>query len=268
VRSNIVIVLCGNNGLKWENMKVSVITVVYNNIETISDAIDSVLQQEYDNIEYIIIDGKSNDGTVEIISRYGDKIDIFISEKDDGIYDAINKGIRLANGDIIGLLHSDDIFTDENVISRVVEPFFDLGIDSIYSDLVYVDKHDQNKIIRKWISGNYNRNKFIYGWMPPHPTFFVKRILFERYGYYDTSFGSAADYELILRFMYKYGITTYYIPKILVKMRIGGKSNSNFKNRLIANGQDYRAWQKNDLNPRFYTRYLKPLQKISQYIGN
>lgn len=249
-------------------MKISIITVVYNNCKTISDTIQSVLSQKYNDIEYIVIDGESTDGTIDIIEKYDKYIDIIVSEKDEGIYDAINKGIKVASGDIIGLLHSDDVFTSDQVISRVGHTFYDLNIDSTYGDLIYVDKNNSDKIIRKWRSGKYDRNKFLYGWMPPHPTFFVKRNMFEKYGFYDLSFRSAADYELMLRFLFKYQISSYYIPEILVKMRIGGKSNESIRNRLIANGQDHRAWQKNELSPRFYTRYLKPLHKITQFIGN
>jgi len=249
-------------------MKVSIITVVFNNRKTILDTIESVNDQKYNDKEYIIIDGGSTDGTIDILKNYDNNIDIFISEKDRGMYDAINKGISVASGDVIGLLHSDDVYTSENTLSRIANTFFDLNVDSTYGDLIYIDRHNPDKIVRKWKSGQYERSKFLYGWMPPHPTFFVKRHLFNKYGYYDLSFKNAADYELMLRFLYKYKISTYYIPEVLVKMRTGGKSNESLKNRLIANGQDNRAWKKNDLAPRFYTRYLKPLHKISQFIGN
>lgn len=246
-------------------MRISVITIVYNNDTFISKAIDSVLYQDYPDLEYIVVDGQSVDNTIPIINSYGNQIDTFISEKDNGLYDAINKGIELATGDVIGLLHSDDLYASSKVISTVANTFAQKNVDSVYGNLIYIDRRNPNKIVRKWISGTYERQKFLFGWMPPHPTFFVRRDFFQQYGSYDLSFGSAADYELMLRFLFKYGISTAYIPDILVKMRVGGKSNATFINRFKANNQDYRAWLENDLNPRFYTRFLKPLQKLPQY---
>ena len=247
-------------------MKVSIITIVYNNRETIADAIESVLGQTYPNIEYIVVDGLSTDGTVEVVKGYGDRITKFVSGKDSGLYDAINKGIRMATGDVIGLLHSDDIFYSKDVISAVVDEFITRGSDSVYADLVYVDRENPDRVIRNWKSGNYNRNNFIYGWMPPHPTFYVKREVYERFGLYDTKFRSAADYELMLRYLYKHGISTAYIPEYFVRMRVGGKSNVSLKNRIRANKEDYKAWHINGLQPRFYTRFLKPLRKLTQFL--
>lgn len=248
-------------------MRVSIITIVYNNAAMVSEAIQSVLNQDYNDIEYVVIDGRSTDGTVGIIEKFGSLVDTFISEPDGGLYDAINKGVYLATGDIIGLLHSDDIFAHEHVISDIVRVFEHHQVDSVYGDLDYVERGDMNKIVRKWKSGNYERRNFIYGWMPPHPTFYVKKSCFEKYGSYDLTFGSAADYELMLRFMFKYGISAAYLPEVVIKMRVGGKSNESFKNRLMANSQDYRAWLKNGLKPKFYTRILKPLQKLPQYFA-
>lgn len=246
-------------------MRVSIITIVYNNAVTVADAIQSVLNQDYQDIEYIIIDGKSTDGTVEVIEKFGRLVDMFISEPDGGLYDAINKGIHLATGDIIGLLHSDDIFANDHVISDIVKTFESRQVDSVYGDLDYVDRGNMNNIVRKWKSGSYDRNNFIYGWMPPHPTFYAKKSCFDKYGSYDLTFGSAADYELMLRFLFKFDISTAYLSDVLVKMRVGGKSNATLKNRIMANSQDYRAWLKNGLKPKFYTRILKPLHKIPQY---
>ncbi|WP_242928048.1 glycosyltransferase family 2 protein [Pontibacter vulgaris] len=247
-------------------MKVSIITIVYNNRETIADAIKSVLGQTYKNIEYIVVDGLSTDGTVDIIRSYGSRITKFVSEKDGGLYDAINKGIRMATGDVVGLLHSDDIFGSPDAIEHVVNAFQMHATDSVYADLVYVDRAKPDKIIRNWKSGAYKRQNFIYGWMPPHPTFYVKKTVYDRLGLYNMSFKSAADYELMLRYLYKHTITTYYIPETLVRMRVGGKSNVTLKNRIRANKEDYKAWIINDLNPRIYTRFLKPLRKIFQFV--
>jgi glycosyltransferase involved in cell wall biosynthesis len=247
-------------------VKVSIITIVFNNKETIGDAIESVLSQTYSNIEYIIVDGLSTDGTVEVVKSFGDRITKFVSEKDGGLYDAINKGIGMATGEVVGLLHSDDIFNSPNAIAAVAEAFQMHNTDSIYADLVYVDRFKTEKVKRNWKSGNYDRESFLYGWMPPHPTFYVKREVYKRLGLYNTNFRSAADYELMLRYLYKHGISTYYIPETLVRMRVGGKSNITLKNRIRANNEDYNAWIVNELRAKFYTRYLKPLRKLTQFI--
>lgn len=248
-------------------MKVSIITIVYNNKRTIKDAIDSVQNQNYHNIEHIIVDGGSSDGTIELIEASLTSNTRFISEKDNGLYDALNKGIRLATGDIIGILHSDDVFNSEEVVLDIVNAFTQNDTDSIYADLVYVNRHRSDKVIRNWISGEFSKKKFQIGWMPPHPTFFVKKQIFDKYGVYDTDFKSAADYELMLRFLYKHEISTQYIPKTLVRMRVGGESNKSLKNRINANKEDYLAWQKNNLYPNMYLRILKPLSKLNQYFS-
>ncbi|AHM58658.1 glycosyl transferase family protein [Flammeovirgaceae bacterium 311] len=234
-------------------------------MNTLRDTIESVLNQDYSNIEYIIVDGRSTDGTVELVQSYGKRIHKFISEEDNGLYDAINKGISVASGDVIGLLHSDDLFYKSSAVSQIVQAFDSNTVDSVYSDMHYVDKTDTWKVIRDWKSGTYERSRFRRGWMPPHPTFYVRRSVYETYGLYDTDFRSAADYELMLRYLYKYGISTYYIQDTLIKMRVGGASNYSFMHRIKANREDYIAWKKNNLSPRFYTRFMKPLRKISQY---
>lgn len=225
-------------------VKVSIITIVYNNKWTIKDAINSVQNQNYHDIEHVIVDGGSTDGTIEIIEASLNHNTRFISGKDNGLYDALNKGIRLATGDIIGILHSDDTFNGNDVISEIVKAFQQNDSDSIYGDLVYVNRIKSEKIIRNWVSGAFSKKKFEMGWMPPHPTFYVKKNVFEAYGLYDTDFKSAADYELMLRYLYKHNISTHYIPKTLVRMRVGGESNKSIKNRLLANREDYKAWKK------------------------
>ncbi|WP_114781609.1 glycosyltransferase family 2 protein [Botryobacter ruber] len=247
-------------------MKISIVTIVYNNRETIADAIESVLNQTYPDIEYIIVDGNSNDGTVEVIKSYGSRISKFVSEKDKGLYDAINKGIGLATGEVIGLLHSDDIFFSNETITHVADAFKEFNTDSIYGDLLYVKKDDISKVVRNWVSGCYKRENFLFGWMPPHPSFYLKKACYQKYGLYNTDFKSAADYELMLRYLFKYKISTAYLPEILVRMRVGGKSNVTLKNRVIANNEDNKAWRINGLEPKFYTRFLKPLRKLVQYI--
>jgi len=247
-------------------MKISIITVVYNNKNTIKDAIESVLNQTYKNIEYIVVDGDSRDGTVEIIKSYGDKIDKFITELDNGIYDAMNKGIKLATGDVIGILNSDDFYLNNNIIEKVVHEFQNKKVDSVYGDLIYVDNKDTNKIVRYWKSKEYKKGLFKTGWHPAHPTFFVKKEIYENYGLFDLNFKIAADYEIMLRFLEKYKITVEYIPEVLVKMRIGGESNRSIKNILKANIECYKAWKINDLKPPIFLIFIKPLNKLKQFL--
>lgn len=245
-------------------MKVSIITITYNSQLTLIDTIDSVLKQTYKNIEYIIVDGASTDDTISIIKSYHGKISKFVSEKDSGLYDALNKGIDIATGDIVGILHSDDFYTNEFVIENIVKTIAENNADATYADLYYVDKSDTSKIFRKWKSGNYKHGMFLKGWMPPHPTFFVKREYYQRYGKFNLQLKSAADYELMLRFIHKHKIKLAYLPEFIIKMRIGGKSNVSFKNRIRANNEDKKAWKINGLKPYFYTLYAKPLRKIIQ----
>jgi glycosyltransferase len=247
------------------NLSVSIITTVFNNKNTIESAIKSVLDQSYPNIEYIVVDGGSTDGTVEIINKYKDRITKFISEPDRGVYDGMNKGIKLAIGDIIGILNSDDIYFDDKVIEKVVEKMRDKNIDVCWGDLVYVDKNNMEKIIRYWKSSEHKEGNFKNGWMPPHPTFFVKKWVYEKYGFFNLDFPIAADYELMLRFLGKYKVKSCYIPQVLVKMRIGGKSNKSIKNIIKTNIDCYKAWRINGLKINFLRIFLKPLSKIPQY---
>lgn len=246
-------------------MKISIITTTYNSVSTIEHTVQSVLNQSYTNIEYIIIDGLSTDGTLDILNRYRDRLYAIVSEKDGGIYDALNKGIALATGDVIGILHSDDFYTGSDVIENVADVFNRDKCDALYADLFYVDKDDTNNIIRKWRSGNYSEGAFLNGWMPPHPTFFVKKEIYTKYGKFNLQFASAADYELMLRFIHKHRIKLSYLNKFIVKMRVGGKSNVTVRNRVNANLEDRKAWEVNGLKPRFYTLTLKPLRKIFQF---
>ena len=245
-------------------MKVSIITITYNSEATLKDTIESVVNQSYNDIEYIIVDGKSTDNSLSIIESYKDKISKVISEKDKGLYDALNKGIALATGDLIGIIHSDDFYTDNFVIQKIVKSIEENNSDAVYADLYYVDKVYTNKIFRKWKSGNYTYGQFINGWMPPHPTFFAKRSCYEKFGSFNLSFVSAADYELMLRFIHKHKIKLAYLPEFIIKMRVGGKSNVSLKNRIRANNEDRKAWIINGLKPKFYTLYAKPLRKIIQ----
>lgn len=246
-------------------MKVSIITAVFSNKRFLPDAISSVLEQTYPTIEYIIVDGGSKDGTVELVESYGKQIDLFISEPDDGVYFALNKGIAKATGDIIALLHSDDFYMNNRVISQVVEAFDQTGCDALYANLYYISNSNPDRIVRTWDAGVYHNRSYYLGFMPPHPVFFVKREIYEKYGAFNTSLRFAADYELMLRLMLKHKIKVHYLPKYFVRMRTGGKSNRTLWNRIQANIEDRKAWKINGLNPRWYTLLLKPLIKIFQY---
>jgi glycosyltransferase len=245
-------------------VKISIITISYNSEETIEDTILSVINQTYDNIEYIIIDGGSTDDTLNIINQYKSRINTIVSEPDKGIYDAMNKGVRLAKGELVGILNSDDFYANKNVIENIAKNIKDY--DSIYADLVYVDRKNTDKIIRYWKSGVYKKDAFLKGWMPPHPTFFLKKKIYDQYGTYNLSLKSAADYELMLRMLHKENVSTTYYPETITKMRVGGQSNASISNRLKANKEDRKAWEINQMDPKFYSLYLKPLRKVSQFI--
>jgi glycosyltransferase involved in cell wall biosynthesis len=232
-------------------LKISIITVVWNNKETIKDAIDSVLSQTYKDIEYIVIDGGSTDGTVDIVKEYQDKISVFISEPDEGIYDAMNKGIVLATGNVIGILNSDDFYINELTIGKVVKEFKEKKVDSVYADLVYVKPKNFNKTVRYYDSGNFNPSKFSYGWMPAHPTFFVKRKVYEKYGVFRTDLKIAADFDILSRFLYIHKISYSYIKEALVKMRTGGVSTS-FNSIWINNIETLRVCRDNGIKTNIF----------------
>lgn len=245
-------------------MKVSIITISYNSAETIEDTIQSVLNQNYSDIEYVIIDGGSKDDTLSIIDKYKDQIAILVSEPDKGIYDAMNKGVEKASGDLVGILNSDDIYADNNVISDIVKCIGEK--DSVYADLVYVDRENTDKTTRYWKSGEYKDGLFKKGWMPPHPTFFLKKSRYNEFGTYNLELKSAADYELMLRMLHKHKISVNYLPRVITKMRVGGQSNVTFRNRIKANKEDRRAWVINGLKPGLLTLTMKPLRKIKQFV--
>jgi glycosyltransferase involved in cell wall biosynthesis len=247
-------------------MKISIITVAYNSAKTIEDTIKSVLSQSYQDIEYLIIDGASKDNTLAIVEKYREKIAKVVSEPDQGIYDAMNKGVALATGDVVGILNSDDFYADDDVLKNVAEQFKQSDIEGLYADLDYVDATDTNLIVRKWRSGTYKEKAFLKGWMPPHPTFFVRKEVYKKFGSYNLSLKSAADYEFMLRVIHKEKIKLGYLPNVIVKMRAGGMSNASFKNRLKANREDRKAWELNGLKPGPFTLIRKPLSKLVQFI--
>lgn len=244
--------------------KISIITVSYNAAETIGDCLESVASQT-ERVEHILIDGGSTDNTLLIAEGAPYTLSAIVSEPDNGVYDAMNKGIRIASGDIIGILNADDIYYDKESVARVAEAFESSDADVCYADLVYVEQHDIGRVTRYWKSGSFAPEKFYSGWMPPHPTFFVRRTLYERYGLFRLDLGSAADYELMLRLLVKHRATAAYIPELLVRMRAGGVSNTSLNNRLAANRMDRRAWEVNGLRPYPWTLLMKPVRKLGQW---
>lgn len=245
-------------------MKISIVTVSYNSSLTISSTIESVLSQKNIDLEYIIVDGASKDGTVDIIRQYTDKNSCIklLSEKDNGIYDAMNKGIGLATGEVIGILNSDDCYAGDDVLEEIVKTFCeDNTLESCYGNLVYVKNY---KPYRYWKSGE--PRSFKNGWMPPHPAFFVRKTVYEKYGVFRLDCGTAADYELMLRFLEKYKISSKWVNKVITHMTAGGASNSGFTSRINAHKNDEMAWDINKLERNMFTLYLKKIRKIPQFV--
>jgi glycosyltransferase involved in cell wall biosynthesis len=239
-------------------MKISIITVSYNSENTIETTFKSVLQQTYSNIEYIVVDGGSTDSTLKIAEKYSEIITVLVSEQDNGLYDAMNKGINLATGDIIGLINSDDLFCDSDALNKVAKVFKkDKNLDSVYADLFYVNQKDINKISRRWVTGV--QREFKYGWHPAHPTFYIKKTIYDKFGLFDLSFSLAADFEIMLRFLDKYKISTTYLKEPLVKMRLGGETNKSLKNIYYQNIECLRAFKKNNIK---VTKLLYPFFRI------
>ncbi len=247
-------------------MKISIITATKNNKPGLLRAIECVREQTYKNVEHIIVDGGSTDGTVESIKN--EQLTIknlsYISGEDSGIYDAINKGINLAGGDIIGLLHSDDLYAHENVISSVAEVFNSTGADAVYADLQYVDNKNPDKIFRNWKAGEFDRKALKYGWMPPHPALFIKRHLFNQYGFYDESLTIAADYEFVLRVFNQMDFKPAYLPEVIYKMKTGGQSNKSPVNIFNKSKEDYRAIKKHGFTFPIFVLLCKNFRKIPQ----
>ncbi|WP_242691521.1 glycosyltransferase family 2 protein [Desertivirga arenae] len=247
-------------------MKISVITVTYNAERFIKDCVNSVVSQKYPDIEYIIVDGLSQDSTLHMLSPFNEKITKIVTEKDKGMYDALNKGIKLATGDVVGLLNADDFFANENVVEKIANAFVQSGADVLYGDLWYVDQQNTDKVLRKWKSKTYHHGMFQWGWMPAHPTFYAKRELFEKLGDYRLDMGSAADYELMIRFLHKNKLKTIYLPELMVKMRAGGMSNSSVEARMKANKADLEAMKMNGIKFPKLAAFLKPVRKIPQFL--
>jgi len=242
-------------------MKVSIITVVWNNKDTIKDAIDSVLNQSYEDVEYIIVDGASTDGTIEIINSYGDKISKFLSEKDSGLYDAMNKGISLATGDIIGILNSDDLYIDRNVLKKIVSIFREQKVNSVFADLVYVKPENLNKVVRYYDSSKCFPQYFKYALYPAHPTFFVKKEIYEKFGYFKTDYKIAADFDIMARFLYTNKLSFYYFNEAIIKMRLGGVSTS-LSSIWINSREQLRVCNENNIKTNILNILLKYPSKV------
>lgn len=246
-------------------MKISIITVVLNAADTIEDTLRSVAAQRYPAIEHIVVDGGSTDGTLEIIERHRDRIAALVIEPDRGIYDAMNKGIAAATGEIVGMLNADDVYVDEHVLEKVARAFSDPAVDVCHADLVYVDRADLDKIIRYWKSRPYTAGLFEKGWLPAHPTFFVRRALYRRYGGFDLNYRFQADFELTMRLLAVHKARSVYLPEVIVKMRMGGISNRSVWNVIKGNLEAYRACRRHGLkvSPLFIAR--KVLSRLPQF---
>ena len=245
-------------------MKISVITVMLNSEATLLDNIQSVNAQTHPDVEHVFIDGASTDRTVAIVKSNAQKPHILISEPDDGLYNAMNKGISLATGDVVAFLNTDDFYADNDILSKVSQIFKTQNVDAVYGDLVYVSSSDTNKIRRYWKSGSYQEGAFLKGWLPPHPTFMCKKEVYEKFGVFDTNLKISADYELMFRFIQRYKIKMASLPQVMVKMRTGGRSNT-FKGFIIANLEAFRAFRQNGYPIHWRASLMKPLSKIPQY---
>lgn len=248
-------------------MKVTILTVTFNSIGTLQDTIDSVALQDYPSVEYIVVDGNSKDGTVDLIQRNGSSITHWISESDQGMYDAMNKGIRMATGDIVGILNSDDFFYDKQVLSKVSAAFGeDSNLQAIIGDIVFVKGDSGDQILRRYSAKGWKPSKFARGYMPPHPSFFVRRECFEKLGYYKTDYKIAADYELLIRFLHKGGVMWKYLPLITTKMRMGGLSTRGFQSLITLNKEIYRSCRENGVYTNYAMIYSKYLFKPFEFV--
>ncbi len=247
-----------------ENLKISIITVCYNSAKTIKQTIESVLQQTYKNVEYIIIDGVSTDGTIEIVNEYLDNISIFISEPDNGIYDAMNKGIKVAGGQVVGILNSDDVFFNKEVLSKIARAFSVYNTDVVYGNIVMSKKENANNYVRKWIAGK--RSSFTCGWHPPHPGLYIKRSAYKAYGLYNPRFDVSADFDLMMRFFVIYKVSSYYLNEFIVNMSLGGESTGSFEKILLGNINIRKSFKANNVTYLWIYPCFRIFKKILQFI--
>lgn len=247
------------------SLRISVITAVLNRASTVGGALRSIHGQTCGNVEHIVIDGGSTDGTLTVLNHYRPGIAKLVSEPDRGIYDALNKGIRHASGDVIGFMHADDEFASPHVLTQVAAAFQDPAVEAVYGDLVYVKPGDMSRVVRYWRAGQYQRSQLAQGWMPPHPTFYVRSDVYARFGGFDTRYRVAADYENMLRILWRGGVHAAYIPQVLVRMRTGGTSNK-LLNIVRKSREDYSAMRQNGLGG-FQALLLKNVTKLPQFLS-
>ena len=245
-------------------MRFSIITVCRNSESTIAQCIESVLSQTNVDIEYILIDGNSTDATVSVINEYQQHISTLVSEPDNGIYDAMNKGLSIATGDVIGFLNADDFYTSNSALLKIQNEFEKNDIDACYGDLCYVSQNDTDNVIRYWKSNEFKKGLFSKGWNPPHPTFYVKKEIYDRHGYFDLSYSIASDIDLMMRFLEKYEIRTNYIPETLVHMRLGGETNKSISNIIKQNRQILQSFNNNQVQ---YSLLQYIVGKVSSRAG-
>jgi glycosyltransferase len=247
-------------------MKISIITAVYNRVSTIGTALASLTGQTYLDTEHVVIDGGSSDGTLAELARHGARDMRLVSEPDNGIYDALNKGLSMASGEVVGVLHSDDAFASATVLERVARRFADSAVDAVYGDLDYIAADGTGRIRRHWRAGVFDRASLALGWMPPHPTLFLRRRVIERHGGFDPSYAIAGDYDAILRYFNAPGFRAEYIPDVLVRMRAGGASNGSLSRLMTKSREDYRALRHNRIGGPT-TLALKTLRKLPQLMA-
>ncbi len=243
-------------------MKISLLTVSFNSAATIGDTIKSIRSQDYKDIEYIVVDGNSKDNTISIIKSNEDVISKWISEPDKGIYDAMNKAMKMATGDVVGILNSDDYYSDTTIISQIAAAFADASVDAVFGDLVFVDPNDLSKVVRTYSSAHWNPNKFAWGFMPAHPTFFVRRKYYEQFGLFKTDYKIAADYELLIRFLKVNNLKYKYLPLKMVVMRKGGVSSRNLMSNVILNNEIMRGCRENGIYTNAFMVYSKYFRKL------
>lgn len=245
-------------------MKVSIITCCYNRAATIRGAIESVLAQDYSDIEYIVVDGASKDGSLDVINEYKDRITTILSEPDHGMYEAINKGIRLATGDIVALVHSDDFLYDNHVVSDVVKEMEKSGADFLYADGLFVDASNTQKVVRNWIGGKYRRRKVRFGWLPLHPTCYIKRNVIEQHGLYDETYKMAADTDFLIRYLYEARLKVTYLHRYVIRMRMGGMSTDRSRMKAMWK-EDVAIMRKHGFSP-VATKLMKMMWKVPQFV--
>lgn len=248
------------------SLQISVITAVFNRAATLDECLRSVQAQTWPGVEHIVVDGASTDGSMDIVRRHAHRLARVVSEPDEGVYDALNKGIALATGDIVGFMHADDTYATPQALEAVARAFADPAVDAVYGDLVYVGRDDASRVVRYWQAGPYQRQRLTQGWMPPHPTLYVRRDVYQRLGAFDTRYRIAADYENMLRILWHGRVQAAYIPQVLVRMRMGGVSNKSFANLVSKSREDYAAMRQNGIGG-LQALLLKNVTKLPQFVA-